>query len=360
MNPDGTLGAPVISANQVPADVPGDPQEGNRWIFDFKAVRIPQTVGPDKTWLYAPTGSGGFPETQGFNRFEIKADGTIEFVDFLSLPGMESQMRGSSIYVDGNGKVWGATARHLLSFNEDGTFDVVWQDLSLDRRYNTGTMTVDGRLVRVVPYPDSIKVLDTGVSAEDQNDPVCFVRGTRIRTARGEVRIEDLRPGDLVATFDAGLQPLRWVGSSRIAGRGRFAPVLIEAGTLGNREDLFVSPQHRILLQGWRAEILSGEPQVLAAAIDLVNGGTIRQVEVAEVEYFHLLFDAHQIVWSNAVPSESLHVSRNSVASLRPEQRYEIATLFPELLATERPVVAIVRPTLRPFEARILAELRLG
>ena len=109
-----------------------------------------------------------------------------------------------------------------------------------------------------------------------------------------------------------------------------------------------------------RAEILSGEPQVLAAAIDLVNGGTIRQVEVAEVEYFHLLFDAHQIVWSNAVPSESLHVSRNSVASLRPEQRHEIATLFPELLATERPVVAIVRPTLRPFEARILAELRLG
>ncbi|MFZ9948649.1 MAG: Hint domain-containing protein [Gemmobacter sp.] len=360
MNPDGTLGAPVVSENQVPADVPGDPQEGNRWIFDFKAVRIPQTVGPDKTWLYAPTGSGGFPETQGLNRFEIKADGTIEFVDFLSLPGMESQMRGSSIYVDGNGKVWGATARHLLSFNEDGTFDVVWQDLSLDRRYNTGTMTVDGRLVRVVPFPDSIKVLDTGISAQDQIDPVCFVRGTRIRTWRGEVRIEDLRPGDLVATFDAGLQPLRWIGSSRIAGRGRFAPVLIEAGTLGNRDDLYVSPQHRILLQGWRAEILSGEPQVLAAAIDLVNGGTIRQVEVAEVEYFHLLFDAHQIVWSNAVPSESLHVSRNSVASLRPEQRHEIATLFPELLATERPLVAIVRPTLRPFEARILAELRLG
>ncbi len=354
MNPDGTLGPPVVSADVVP--VAG----GGRLLYDFKALRIP-TAGTDKTWLYAAAGTADNLASQGLNRFEVKADGTIAFVDFLPLPGMENQMRGQTFYVDGNGKLWGSTARHLLSFNDDGTFDVVWQDLGVDRRYHVQLMTIDGRLNRAWAYPDSVKIYDTGVLSGDPAAPVCFVRGTRIRTARGEVRIEDLRPGDLIATLDAGLQPLRWIGSSRIAGRGRFAPVLVESGTLGNREDLFVSPQHRILLQGWRAEILSGHPQVLAAAIDLVNGGTIRQVQVAEVEYFHILFDAHQIVWSNGIPSESLHVSRGAVASLPSAQRAELQALFPglfeEVAAAQVPAA---RATLRPYEARILADLSLA
>jgi len=354
MNPDGTLGPPVVSADVVP--VAG----GGRLLYDFKALRIP-AAGTDKTWLYAAAGTADNLASQGLNRFEVKADGTIAFVDFLPLPGMENQMRGQTFYVDGNGKLWGSTARHLLSFNDDGTFDVVWQDLGVDRRYHVQLMTIDGRLNRAWGYPQSIKIYDTGVLSGDPAAPVCFVRGTRIRTARGEVRIEDLRPGDLIATLDAGLQPLRWIGSSRIAGRGRFAPVLVESGTLGNREDLFVSPQHRILLQGWRAEILSGHPQVLAAAIDLVNGGTIRQVQVAEVEYFHILFDAHQIVWSNGIPSESLHVSRGAVASLPSAQRAELQALFPglfeEVAAAQVPAA---RATLRPYEARILADLSLA
>jgi hypothetical protein len=353
MNSDGTLG-PQVFSNVVPE------AGGGRLLYDFKALRIP-AAGTDKTWLYAAAGTADNLASQGLNRFEVKADGTIAFVDFLPLPGMENQMRGQTFYVDGNGKLWGSTARHLLSFNDDGTFDVVWQDLGVDRRYHVQLMTIDGRLNRAWGYPQSIKIYDTGVLSGDPAAPVCFVRGTRIRTARGEVRIEDLRPGDLIATLDAGLQPLRWIGSSRIAGRGRFAPVLVESGTLGNREDLFVSPQHRILLQGWRAEILSGHPQVLAAAIDLVNGGTIRQVQVAEVEYFHILFDAHQIVWSNGIPSESLHVSRGAVASLPSAQRAELQALFPglfeEVAAAQVPAA---RATLRPYEARILADLSLA
>jgi hypothetical protein len=41
--------------------------------------------------------------------------------------------------------------------------------------------------------------------------PVCFVAGTLIATPSGAVPVERLRPGDLVATWDEGAQPVRWV-----------------------------------------------------------------------------------------------------------------------------------------------------
>ena len=51
-----------------------------------------------------------------------------------------------------------------------------------------------------------------------------------------------------------------------VAGAGAGAPVLIPAGALGNTRDLLVSQQHRMLVTGWRAELMFGEPEVLVAA----------------------------------------------------------------------------------------------
>jgi hypothetical protein len=73
---------------------------------------------------------------------------------------------------------------------------------------------------------------------------------------------------------------------------------VIEAGTFGFHRRLVVSPQHRILLTHWMAELMFGEDEVLVAAKDLVNDCSVRIVEGGTIDYFHLLFDRHQIVWS--------------------------------------------------------------
>lgn len=167
-----------------------------------------------------------------------------------------------------------------------------------------------------------------------QDDDVsfcCFTSDTMIKTRQGEVAVQDLRVGDRVLTLDNGAQTIRWIGSRKLAAIGNLAPIKISAGALGNDRDLLVSPQHRMLLQGWQASMLFGESEVLAAAKSLINDHTIQRQEGGEVEYFHILFDAHEIVWANGAPSESFHPGAQGMDAFEAPLRAEIYQLFPEL-----------------------------
>jgi Ca2+-binding RTX toxin-like protein len=196
---------------------------------------------------------------------------------------------------------------------------------------------------------------------QENTGVVCFTRGSRILTAEGEKAIEDLAAGDLVLTMDHGYQPIRWIGSSIVEGKGRFAPIVIEAGTLGNSRTLRVSPQHRMLLSGWQAELLFDEPEVLVAAKLLVNDHTIRAEEAAEVEYFHMLFDAHEIVYAEGAPSESFHPGHVGWGALAEAAREEILSLFPQLEDMDFTAYGpSARRSLTAPEARVARDTILG
>jgi hypothetical protein len=160
---------------------------------------------------------------------------------------------------------------------------------------------------------------------------ICFTRGTLIKTDQGERPIEDLAAGDMVLTMDHEYQPIRWIGSSKRAATGDLAPILIRKSALGNDRDLRVSPQHRMLLQGWQAEMLFGEVEVLATAKSLLNDHSIIRDEGGEVEYFHMLFDTHEIIYAEGCLSESFHPGKKGWKALDQATRDEILTLFPQL-----------------------------
>jgi len=159
----------------------------------------------------------------------------------------------------------------------------------------------------------------------------CFVAGTHILTTKGEVTVENLSTGDLVITMDHGIQPVRWIGSSTRAAQGNMAPILFEKGAFGNSRDLLVSPQHRMLVQGWQAELLFGETEVLVPAKSLVTDQTVRQVTGGLVSYYHVLFDNHEIIYSDGAPSESYHPNDKNISGFDPASRDEIFALFPQL-----------------------------
>ncbi|MHC0053197.1 Hint domain-containing protein [Actibacterium sp. D379-3] len=162
---------------------------------------------------------------------------------------------------------------------------------------------------------------------------VCFARGTLIETGRGLRPVEHLEKGDPVRTLDRGLLPLRWIGSRTVPGYGRHAPVRIRAGALGNTRDLRVSQNHRMLITGPRAELLFAEPQVLVAAKHLVNDDSIRIEPCANVEYFHLMFDDHQIVFAESCPAESFFPGRQAQNAAERAARDELTELFQDLAA---------------------------
>ncbi|WP_435257171.1 Hint domain-containing protein [Thioclava sp. FR2] len=184
--------------------------------------------------------------------------------------------------------------------------------------------------------------------------PPCFLQGTLIDTDRGPRRIEDLKVGDLIQTLDNGLQPLRWIGRRTVSGMGEWAPIRFMPAVLGNERALLVSPQHRMLVRGWMAELYFGQSEVLVAAKHLVNGDTICRTPKAAVAYLHLMFDRHEIIFADGAPAESL-LPGDEMLKGNPHMQAEIVQLFPELESDEgRNQWAAARRCIRGRDAKVL------
>ena len=197
---------------------------------------------------------------------------------------------------------------------------------------------------------------ETDVGYVTVSQAPCFTAGTFIRTPNGEVPVEHLEVGDLVETLDNGPQPLRWIGRRIVPAEGKFAPIEIAENTFGQHRTLRLSPLHRVMLQNAWAELLFGEEQVLVAARDLVNDTSVRQVSGGTVEYVHLLFDTHQIVFSEHLPTESYLPGPQTNASFEPDIVDEICSLFPEIdRESGEGYGPMARRGLRSYEAAAMA-----
>lgn len=148
-----------------------------------------------------------------------------------------------------------------------------------------------------------------------------------IGTPRGDRRIEHLSEGDLVLTVDDGPQPIRWIGSTSVRATGGLAPVRFARGTLGNDRDLFVSPLHRMLVR----TPTSNKGEVLVPAIDLVDNFRATVAYGGMVTYHHFMFDRHQMVLANGLPSESFNPAEYGLACLDDAARDRLLARFPRL-----------------------------
>ena len=129
----------------------------------------------------------------------------------------------------------------------------------------------------------------------------CFASGTRIMTARGEVAVEHLRKGDLVATA-TGTAPIVWLGHSCLDCRRHprpwdVRPVRVAAGAFAPgvpRRDLLLSPDHAVFVDG-----------SLIPVRYLINGATIAQEEADAVTYWHVELPEHGVLLAEGLPCES-------------------------------------------------------
>ena len=189
----------------------------------------------------------------------------------------------------------------------------------------------------------------------------CFTPGCLILTLGGERAVETLAVGDLVMTRDHGYRPIRWVGrrdlsTQDLVENAAFYPIFIPKGALGPNvpeRDMLVSPQHRVLMCGPKAEILFAEHEVLVAAKHLVGFEGICQASPNEISYIHIMFDEHEIVRSDGAWTESFQPGIQTVGSLHSAQQKELMALFPELDQSLQDYSA-ARRSLKAHEARAL------
>lgn len=264
----------------------------------------------------------------------------------INVLGNDSTTQGTLTitHVNGQPVVAGQTitlaSGEQITLNANGTFTV-----AANATVETQTFT----------YTISNGVGGTDVGMVTLNIVQCFVAGCRILTPRGLVPVEAVEPGDLVLTRDDGAQPVRWIGRRRVAALGDFAPIAFAKGALGDHGALRLSPEHRVLLTGARAELLFGEEEVLVAAKHLVNDRTIRRQAGGEVDYLHLMFDRHQVIWAEGLPSESFFPGATSLAGLEAGVRSELCALFPEIdPKTGAGYGPTARRVLRAFEAEVM------
>lgn len=184
---------------------------------------------------------------------------------------------------------------------------------------------------------------------------VCFVAGTLIDTADGLRAVEDIVAGDLVRTRDNGFQPVRWIGRTMVAPGPGTWPVRITAGALGPglpARDLCVSPQHRVVVSGPLLLLATTLEEALVPAQHLVDGKKVlRERGAMPISYHHLLFDRHEVIYSEGAETESFHPGQWGIGTLSKAAQEELLALFPELAADPMAFGPSVIPALRRHEA---------
>jgi len=144
----------------------------------------------------------------------------------------------------------------------------------------------------------------------------CFLRGTTIRTADGDRKIEDLAAGDRLPTVFGGTRPVQWVARYRFkksdptqAWVEDVLPVRIARSALGPEmpsADLFVTRGHPLLID-----------DVLVPVNNLINDTTIAIYDaraLAELEFFHIKLETHDVIYAEGAPCDTLlHVDEHAV-----------------------------------------------
>ena len=147
--------------------------------------------------------------------------------------------------------------------------------------------------------------------------PTCFLKGTRIETADGERKVEDLAIGDLLPTMFGGLRPVQWIGRYPFKKSDpskpwikEVLPVRIARSALAPdvpHADLYVTASHSLLVDG-----------VLAPAELLISRATITRYEAGEydeLEYFHIKLESHDVIFAEGAPAETLFTVEESAVN---------------------------------------------
>jgi Hint domain len=136
----------------------------------------------------------------------------------------------------------------------------------------------------------------------------CFLRGTKIQTAEGERKVEDLAIGDMLPTMFGGMTPIQWIGRYPLKKSDPSKPWVKDAMPVRIARSALAPgvPQADLYATGGHALFVDG---LLIAVGNLINGTTITRHEAREydeLEFFHIKLERHDVIYAEGAPVETL------------------------------------------------------
>lgn len=131
-----------------------------------------------------------------------------------------------------------------------------------------------------------------------------LLAGTKVATAMGWRAVEAMAAGDMVLTFDNGLQAVKevrrdtfWVADMMVP--AAYASVMVPAGALGNSQELELLPDQGVLVETEAACDAHGDPFAVVSAKALVGyRGITRTGPRTQVEVITLVFADEQVIYA--------------------------------------------------------------
>jgi hypothetical protein len=154
--------------------------------------------------------------------------------------------------------------------------------------------------------------VDGDAAPVDQNDTDCtavqsgLMANTHVATSRGWTQVDELMPGDMVLTFDAGLQRVTKVTKEVLWDAETpcpksFWPLEVPAGAFGNRDVMQILANQSIMVESDTAEDLYGDPFTLIPASALIGLRGIERVPPKDaLEVVHVYFADEQVVFGES------------------------------------------------------------
>ncbi|HLY57802.1 MAG TPA: Hint domain-containing protein [Stellaceae bacterium] len=320
----GTLGE-LGSSNYISGFDIIDEAAGATWVIDG----IP-TIGAGVTLgVHGTVTNPASDELVNDGLIKVNG-GTLTVVNTLTGPGTVELLNGGTLVLDSvasAGTIDFADATGVVKIGDTAGISLTVEGMvrgdEIDLTgvaYDTGHMSATTANGHIYVFDNGVQVAELALSGLSGNlsvqddgtghteiSVVCFLRGTRILTERGEVAVETLAVGDRVATFigkGSVLKPIKWIGRGQPLDAARHPhpdevyPIRIRKGAFDENvphRDLLVSPRHAILVGG-----------VLIPACRLVNGVTIFSDRgIARPDYYHVELEGHDVLLAEGLAVES-------------------------------------------------------
>lgn len=157
-------------------------------------------------------------------------------------------------------------------------------------------------------------------------------------------------------TQDNGLLRIGWIGKTTVAATDALSLVrFAKSVSPGALDALTVSPQHRVLIKGYRAKLLFGQSEVLVPALHVIDGKGVVRLEQDTVTYIHIMFQSHEIIFANGIAAESCHPGAFGVGKLASDAHEQMLALFPEVRSDLNVYGPTARRAIKAKETKVLA-----